>query len=123
MDNTFKVFVYGTLKQGGRFDMSDKAVSVKKGTLMGHCLWQGRFPFITVEHKDDTVYGEVHEYNIKHLDTLDRIEGYPNLYNRKEVEVSVGSGWMVKAVVYFTEDEWVTKGATLIEDGNFKIGG
>jgi gamma-glutamylcyclotransferase (GGCT)/AIG2-like uncharacterized protein YtfP len=116
----FKVFVYGTLKKGGCFDCTDEALSVKKATLQKHTLWYGAYPFIKKGADADVVQGELHEYNIGMLANLDRIEGHPDLYERRTAIVQA-DGQDHVAFTYYPVDAFVTDNAGILEDGNFPI--
>jgi gamma-glutamylcyclotransferase (GGCT)/AIG2-like uncharacterized protein YtfP len=118
--DTFQVFVYGTLKRGGRFDCTEEALSVQKATLKKHTLWYGAYPFIQKGEDGDVVHGELHEYNIGMLENLDRIEGHPDLYERRTAVVQA-EGQDYVAFTYYPVNTWVTDDAGIIEDGNFPI--
>ena len=104
------VFVYGTLKRGfgnhvvmrdARGEFSD--VAEIKGAKM--YSYHGAFPFITfTSNEEDVVYGELYYLPPSRVDEgmeiLDMLEGYPNFYNRKRVEVAGKSAW-----VYFMDRE------------------
>lgn len=97
---TNKVFVYGTLKAGGRFDNSyvaTKRTKIDKAHIKGvKILNLGSFPgVIESEDEGSTVFGEIHEFeNIDSvIKEMDRIEGYTSsdeknsLFVRKVVDV------------------------------------
>lgn len=109
MTTTCKVFVYGTLKEGGYFArmFNNVRVSSRKATTSGKMFSvQGRFPTVNFA-MPGTVIGEIHEYN--HPDEviaeMDRIEGYSgtnnasNLYNRIKINVDVDGG-VEEAIAY-----------------------
>lgn len=113
MSELLKVFVYGTLKVGGRFakKFDDLRVSVKPGTVKGTLFNINKaFPGLVLEG-DTEVIGEVHEYEnpeaVKH--SLDAIEGYygpgdsHNLYDIKEVEVVTADGTETCKVYVFAK--------------------
>ena len=99
--NELKVFVYGTLKVGGRFSPRFDAVrtSAKVGKIKGELYDLGSFPGVKLRG-DSEVVGEVHTYsNAKEVEAaLDRIEGYGgpdkphNLYEKRIVLVQTDDG-------------------------------
>ena len=108
-----KVFVYGTLKMGGRFaviyqDLFDpNRVEVKQAKIKGGLFDLGSYPGVKLDEEGE-VHGELHifENPEKILPVLDSIEGYNEhnpeggLYNRVEVEVEVEDGEPETALVY-----------------------
>lgn len=86
-----KLFVYGSLKKGkGANSFLGESKFIGKGTLEGFvlyavCTWPG------IRAGDGVVHGEVYEIDDNQLEYCDRYEGYPNLFGREEVEVSVCS--------------------------------
>jgi len=128
-----KVFVYGTLKLGGKFakiyenTFDRHRVSCKDGRIKGTMFDLGPFPAIRLEG-DGHVYGEVHTF--KNFDEIiriiDRIEGYSqehdtNLYERKPVKVELQSGGEEEAYTYvssLTLDEMAVR---VIKCGVWKI--
>jgi len=93
-----KLFVYGTLKGSVQY-LTGKFLET--ATLKQHDMYRsgvGEFPFITPG--DGEIKGEV--YEIISLGIFDRIEGYPELYDRKEV--TVYGDKKHKAWVYYVGD-------------------
>lgn len=81
------VFVYGSLKKGfGNHRLLEKAISHGKGTISGRIYSLGSYPGLK-EAVDDKVHGELYEVNDATLAALDRLEGHPRMYERKEVAV------------------------------------
>merc|ERR1711936_529450 len=62
--------------------------------------WQGAAATI-IPTRESHVWGVLWELNMEHLETLDRQEGVPNVYNRKMVEVELEDGSSAEAVTYF----------------------
>ncbi len=99
MNKANKVFVYGTLKRGnnvrgldswGDADfVGDAVTSLPHFSL--HDL--GMFPAVSKDG-DDHIAGEVWTVSDDILDSLDRIEGYPDFYNRMQVDTTHGRAWM-----------------------------
>ena len=107
-----KFFVYGTLKEGGRFDQklfSDLRTSVKEATIKGDLFSLGAFPTIKLDG-DGIVTGEVHTFRKKDVKgitkVMDQIEGYnplhpgEGLFNRHKIAVALKGGKTVTAWVY-----------------------
>lgn len=114
MAKFLKVFVYGTLKVGGRFAkrFDDVRVNVKPGTVKGTMFDINKsFPGLILEG-DTEITGEVHEYEDAEAveRSLDRIEGYSgpdskhNLYNKAEVEVDTPDGTETCKVYVFAKE-------------------
>lgn len=107
-----KIFVYGTLKVGGRF--ADQFDSLRKGcenAFLKGGLYSvhGSFPAMLLDG-DVKIKGELHTFSEEEmpaiLERMDRIEGYGgpgnefNLYNRVEVTVVTEAGAEEKAIAY-----------------------
>ena len=98
-----RVFVYGTLKVGGKFAgrYDEFRKTVKKGTIKGKMFSvHNSFPGVLL-NGEDTIHGEIHEYadpDGKVLSSLNRLEGFitegnkNNLYNQRFVKVSTDEG-------------------------------
>jgi gamma-glutamylaminecyclotransferase len=95
-----KVFVYGTLKSGhGNNRLLAQAECLGRAVLelpyKFVCL--GGFPGLV--HTRDAVYpasavgGEVWEVDEFTFKRLDRLEGYPNFYDRTQIETPFGTAW------------------------------
>jgi len=54
-----------------------------------------------IESPDDGVWGGLFEITEKHLKTLDKYEGYPHSYQRKETNVEDKSGNVYSAIIYY----------------------
>lgn len=96
---TNKVFVYGTLKRGNRVRGMDsmgnaKFLGVAFTTDAEYSLYDlGSFPAVS-RNGENRISGEVWEVDDHMMDTLDIIEGYPEFYNRSEVQTTEGKAWM-----------------------------
>lgn len=102
MANRTEVFVYGTLKRGGRLHhcLTDSEY-VGEGVVRGKLYDVGAFPALI--HSDSVaggsdhsyVRGEIYSVDADTLQHLDIVEGAPMLYRRESVEfyhVEVGDG-------------------------------
>ena len=61
------------------------------------------YPNISPKHDMD-VYGILYEVDEKAVEALDGFEGYPEVYDRKMVEVLDGLGHKTKAWIYFKHE-------------------
>lgn len=106
-----KVFVYGTLKSGGKvrgLDQFPGASIVGKATTTYpdyDMVDLGSFPAVLLKGKK-YIQGEVWEVNDQTMLELDMIEGYPDFYNKQIVDTSKG-----RAFMYFMRS--VPKGYTM----------
>lgn len=85
-----KVFVYGTLKNGygNHYLLRDSAFLGKGTTIEDHfTMFDGGFPYVINEGRFH-VRGEVYEVNNERvMESLDRLEGVPTHYQRKDSSV------------------------------------
>lgn len=116
------VFVYGTLKEGGRLHPHMESIGAEKvgvGRLLNKAWVMrdlGSYPALQpVEDGSGTyILGEVYLIPTSKLAALDLVEGYPDGYDRKSTTVWVGDQ-SVSATVYFMEEgdnyhkSWITR--------------
>jgi len=95
------LFTYGTLKRGGYFNYHlnsskyiGEYVTPPKYTLID----LGQYPAVLLKGKTG-IYGEVWEINEETLASLDIVEGYPDLYDRKIINTEYG-----EAILYFMKE-------------------
>lgn len=101
-----RVFVYGTLKSGGKIrgldtlgwmhDIEDAAELIGKAVTANpsFSLYNlGAFPAASIKG-NNKILGEVWEVNDEMFGLLDGIEGYPEFYNRTKVQTTQGEAWM-----------------------------
>ena len=62
--------------------------------------WGGAVATINPDKNED-VWGVLWELDIIHMATLDKQEGVPKVYNRKNIEVEMVDGTKVQAITYF----------------------
>lgn len=83
---TVKIFVYGTLKKGGRNHdrFCGNEVGIEPTTVNGKLYDTGwGFPAMQLSDKpDDIVHGEIITIPEADLPAIDRLEGVPRLYQR-----------------------------------------
>ena len=90
-----KVFVYGSLKRGNNvrgmqfFQGSIRVGQAQTTAGIYSMLDLGSFPGVTLDGKHD-INGEVYIIDEQILSQLDAIEGYPDFYDRTEVETTEG---------------------------------
>jgi gamma-glutamylaminecyclotransferase len=99
------VFVYGSLKrgfrnhcmlEGSRFIGDAHTLETFRMHSMG-----GAFPAVVPDEDGAAIEGEVYSVDDEGLARLDRLEGYPRHYDRKQVKVDLGVGRHKKAWIYF----------------------
>lgn len=95
---SINIFVYGTLKVGGRFARQFDGVRKKvRESSIGGTMFNvnGMYPMILIG-TGDTIFGELHTYSPSEgvLDGMDRIEGYPSLYGRTVVPIGRKKAWV-----------------------------
>ena len=91
-----RLFVYGTLKKEFR-----NAAYLENAQLLGKFITDpvysmydfGNYPAVS-EMGKTAIAGEVYEIDQEILASIDRLEWYPDFYQRKMIETSVGSAWM-----------------------------
>jgi len=99
-----RVAVYGTLRGGQpnwRHYLRGRSEYVGKYRVAGFELRAPNpysFPFALTGDGEITV--DVFEVGADVLKDLDRLEGYPRMYNRKAVEIGGADAW-----IYFSENE------------------
>jgi len=114
-----KVAVYGSLKRGGRINSA-----LNDGTYLGNFKTHpeftmvnlGAFPGVLHEGKT-SIHTEVYEIPEETLRTLDRIEGYPSMYDRENIETPYGDAWMY---IYNTTR---VDSLPVVTNGNWPVGG
>ena len=126
-ENPRSVFVYGTLRAGGRFrpEVEHLVDTWERGTIQA-CMYhfaaegsRGDYPFIV--RGDSVVHGEVLTFKDweRALEILDRIEGCPHLYTREVVIVTCVGGTL-RAQCYFIRPGAERRGL-LIESGDWML--
>lgn len=99
------VFVYGTLKRGfynyeflANSNFIGTAITKNKYPMINA---EGYFPYlINDKNIGKHIKGEVFEINDVTLNKLDVLEGYPDLYIRDNIEVTINNN-TIKVIVYF----------------------
>jgi len=117
--NTVQIIVYGTLMTGERnHRFCRNAVSIRpctiQGTLYDTC-WG--FPAF-VPGENGTVKAELIELPIADWPAMDQLEGYPRLYDRRQVPATLADGGTVEAWVYIMNE--LPQQAKVIATGDWK---
>lgn len=113
MTVTQRVFVYGTLMKGNttrgldQFPGSKFVGSAVTSSSTYSMYDLGAFPAACLTG-DNAIKGEVWEVDENTFHVLDRIEGYPTLYNRKIIDTSHGRAWMYY-MPNIDQDRYATK--------------
>lgn len=116
-----KVAVYGSLKRGfGNHRLIEGQTFINNGFTMndGYTMYSlGAFPGV-VEDGDSDIQVELYEVDDAGLERLDRLEGHPTFYCRKQVNIvgrddSVHYAWM-----YIYQGE--TGGLPLVATGDWQ---
>ena len=123
MTDKHMVFVYGTLKRGfsnNRLISGSKFVGEAR-TEGKFALYESGIPFVIEDEQVSQISGEVYEVDEKTLAQLDRLEGHPNWYCRKMVNISVNNKdpdeleKIIKAWIYFFPE----RQGVILESGMF----
>lgn len=98
------LFVYGTLKKGGRLNsrLEDAEFVAEAKTSEKYIMYANdAFPFVVKEEGPSVIHGEVYKIDERILSSADFVENHPRLYKREEVEVTLNDGSTVNAWLYF----------------------
>lgn len=105
MSGKHTVFVYGTLKDGfgnNRLLKSAEFIGRACTVLPYVMLDTGGFPVVFQDGGKHNVSGEVYEVDDQTLAMLDRLEGHPSFYERRQIEVDVeDTGVLQTCWMYF----------------------
>lgn len=98
------VFVYGTLKQGyGNHRLLSKSKLIGKGHTIpdSFTLIDGGFPWAIPNSGPFHIKGELYLVEEEGtMNSLDRLEGVPNLFDRHNVEIRTEDGSDFDAIMY-----------------------
>jgi gamma-glutamylcyclotransferase (GGCT)/AIG2-like uncharacterized protein YtfP len=103
------VFVYGSLKQGFHNHGWMEEIGAK---YLGKCSTEKIFDMISMYDSypglingEYGIIGELYEIDSMDIYHLDRLEGYPNYYDRQVINVNMDNGVEYKAICYILSDE------------------
>lgn len=102
------VLVYGTLRQGGyNHSLMGEAEFLASLKLSGFTMVSlGSYPAVYLDAQaEEAIYAELYTVDAATFARLDRLEGYPEFYNRSQVEVSLVNGQQVNAWIYHMTKE------------------
>ncbi len=91
-----RVFVYGTLKKGfhNAFYLQDARFLGEFTTDPVYSMYNfGTYPAVS-ELGKTAIAGEVYEISESLLESIDRLEWYPEFYQRVMIQTSFGEAWM-----------------------------
>ena len=126
-----RLFVYGSLKPGGWSShlLNSKVSNPREGTVQGLMHDCGNYPAVQLTDTNNFVWGIVYDV-IEDQKTilmreLDRLEGYPHLFNRVQTYVSLSSDIGaevvgVAATTYVAQEQSLTLNP-IIEDGVWDV--
>ena len=109
MEETFDLFVYGTLKKGQRAEGFLKYANflgkaVTKDAIFDMQSNNGYYPFVFLDG-NKRILGEVYRVPMKDLQYLDMYEGYSpdgsGLYLRNTFDYILEDGQEIKAILYY----------------------
>ena len=116
-DEEHKVFVYGTLIAGECNARWAGNARRQKAWTLGTIYDTGcRFPAF-VKRGRTRVKGEVLTVDEDGFKSMDRLEGYPRLYRREQIQVNLVGGGRVLAWVYIMNS--LRKDAPVIKSGDW----
>ena len=117
--NTVKLIVYGTLMSGERnHRFCRNAVSITPCTVTGTLYDTGYgFPAFIPEG-DGVVKAELIEIPLADWADVDRLEGYPRLYDRQLLQATLADGGEATGWVYIMTE--LPEQAKVIESGDWK---
>lgn len=112
------IFVYGTLMSGfgnNRLLSGSKfignAITKEKYTMRSRGI-----PFVNENKPTSNIHGEVYKVDKPTLSQLDSLEGHPNWYYRKEIDLEMEDGSEIVAEIYFNDD----KSCSIVESGKYR---
>ncbi len=116
MEQKNLIFVYGSLRQGhGNHHLLEGAYCYGTGTTVDKYAMYvvSGYPYVTSSETRYPIVGELYAIDDERLETLDRMEGHPRYYVRRETAVVVeNKGYM--AWMYFRDPYGV-----LMQTGDF----
>lgn len=122
MENSIRLWVYGTLKQGGRLHeaMNGSLLMGKFRSVVGYQLvrvgWYPGLAASTSGETAQTVAGELYDVPERLLANLDQIEGAPFLFRREQLFLD---GFSEPVEAYFYQGE--IEGKPLVPNGEWPV--
>jgi gamma-glutamylcyclotransferase (GGCT)/AIG2-like uncharacterized protein YtfP len=120
IERTPYVFVYGTLMEGFGNNrlLKDSSLIENATTEDGYVLVANGIPYLLEDQGKSYVHGEIYKVNEKTLENLDTLEGHPNWYARKVINVVTEQGDRLKAWAYFMPKK--PNGVVVVESGDYR---
>jgi gamma-glutamylcyclotransferase (GGCT)/AIG2-like uncharacterized protein YtfP len=117
---TVKLIVYGTLMSGERnHKFCKNALSIEPCTVTGTLYDTGcGFPAFQPEG-ENTIHAELIEIPLRDWFAIDRLEGYPKLYDRQLFTCTLSDGTTDTGWIYIMNN--LPPMATVIKGGDWKI--
>ena len=111
------IFVYGTLKKHhhNHYLVEGSEFLGPAKTLRKYSLYESGIPYVIENDQTSEIHGEVYRVDDLTLERLDQLEGHPDWYERKEVEVLINNDKTILAWLYF----FPKKTGTLVKDGRY----
>lgn len=106
IDKTPYVFVYGTLRKGwGNHRLLEGVEKYADAiTLKKYAMYASGIPFVTEYEPHTHIVGELYKVeDVERFSRLDTLEGHPESYCRKVIEVLTKDSEVVEAWIYFYE--------------------
>ena len=113
-----KVFVYGTLLTGEGNAHWAKGARRHPAWTHGTIYDTGWGYPAFVKEGETKIVGELLTVDDEGFASMDRLEGYPRLYRREEIEAFTAEGGRVRAWVYIMNS--IPNGAKVIEGGDWR---
>lgn len=111
MSDLTRIFVYGTLKKGfGNHRVLGNSVFIGEAITVddSFTMFDGGFPYVSDRFTDGNqgrIVGELYETDRQTiLDALDRLEGVPHLYVKREIDVTTMDGSTYIAQMYVASE-------------------
>lgn len=121
MPDSVQIITYGTLMSGQRnHHWCRNCMGIVPCTFFG-TLFDTRhnFPALVLEGHTE-IKAELIILPLTSLPAIDRLEGYPRLYNRKLITARAFDGSQVHGLVYFFKREQIQRSFVLIPNGDWK---
>jgi len=108
-----RLFVYGTLKRDfhNAYYLQDARFLGEFTTDSIYSMYNfGTYPAVS-EFGQTSIKGEVYEISAIQLVSIDRLEWYPDFYQRVVIETSFGEAWMYVVSGQLCVDKMTTNGS------------
>ena len=116
MEQNQLIFVYGSLRQGhGNHHLLKGAFCYGTGQTVNKCAMYvvSGYPYVTSSEERYPIVGELYAIDDAMLEKLDKMEGHPRYYVRRETNVVI-AGQEYTAWMYFRDPY-----GTLLHTGDF----